>query len=50
MTIDILGTKYKVEFKKYNEDEVFERRGIGGYCDNYAKRIVVCKMSTYKGW
>ena len=50
MKINILGTEYTVTVKKYNEDEVFERRSIDGYCDSLAKQIVVCDMSTYKGW
>ena len=50
MKLNILGTEYEVIKKKYNEDEVFERRSIAGYCDGYAKKIVVCDMKTYKGW
>ena len=49
-TLNILGTNYKVLVKKYEDDEVFERRSIDGYCDNWTKQIVVCDMSTYKGW
>lgn len=48
--IDVLGTKYTIMVKKYGEDEAFERRSIGGYCDGYVKNIVVCDMSTFKGW
>lgn len=50
MTINVLGTEYTVTVKKYDEEEAFERRSIGGYCDSWAKQIVVCDMSTYKGW
>ena len=50
MTVNVLGTEYTVIVKKYGEDEVFERRSIDGYCDNWTKQIVVCDMSTYKGW
>lgn len=50
MTINILGTDYTVAIKKYDEDEVFERRSIDGYCDGWTKDIVVCDLSTYKGW
>lgn len=49
-TVSILGTQYVVSIKKYDEDEAFVRRSIDGYCDGYAKQIVVCDMSTYKGW
>ena len=40
MIVNVLGTEYTIEIKKYAEDEAFERRSIDGYCD----------MSTYKGW
>lgn len=45
-----MGTEYAVIFKKYSEDEAFERRSIDGYCDGLTKQIVYCDMSTYKGW
>ena len=50
MTVNVLGTEYKIIVKKYDEDEAFERRSIDGYCDSYKKEIVVCDMNTYKGW
>lgn len=50
MEINVLGTPYKITVKKYNEDEAFERCSFCGYCDGYSKEIVVCDMSTYKGW
>lgn len=50
MTINVLGTAYTVTIKKYDEDEVFDRRSIDGYCDSWTKQIVVCDMTTYKGW
>lgn len=50
MTVNVLGTEYTITVKKYEEDEVFERRSIDGYHDGLAKQIVVCDMSTYKGW
>ena len=50
MTVNILGTDYALTVKKYDEDEAFERRSICGYCDNWTKQIVVCDMTTYKGW
>ena len=48
--VNILGTEYTIEVKKYEEDEAFERRSIDGYCDYCQKKIVVCDMTTYKGW
>lgn len=46
MTVNILGTEYKVTIKPYSEDEAFNR--LIGYCDGYAKEIVVCDMRTHK--
>lgn len=48
--INILGTNYKIITKNYDEEAAFERRNIYSYCDGYEKEIVICKMSTYKGW
>lgn len=50
MKINILGTEYTIIVKKYGEDEEFGRRSIDGYCDGMTKQIVVCDMTTYKGW
>ena len=49
-TVNVLGTEYTVTVKKYDEDEVFERRSIDGYCDDWIKEIVVCDLATYPGW
>lgn len=50
MKVNVLGTEYTIIRKKYDEDEAFERRSISGYCDGYTKTIVICDMSTHKGW
>lgn len=50
MAINILGTPYKVLIKKYEEEECFERRSIGAFCNGLTKEIVLCDMHTYKGW
>ena len=50
MIVNILGTEYKIIVKKYQEDESFEKNSLAGYCDGYAKEIVICDMTTYKGW
>lgn len=50
MKVNILGTDYTIIYKKYDEEEAFERRSIAAYCDGYTKRIVCCDMHTYKGW
>ena len=49
MKINILGTPYEIQVKKYSDEEVFERRSIAGYCNGLTKKIVVCDMHTYKG-
>lgn len=49
MIVNILGTPYEIIVKKYDEEESFDRRSIAGFCDGYAKEIVVCDMHTYKG-
>lgn len=48
--VTILGTEYTIIVKKYHEDDAFERLNIDGYCDGQTKSIVLCDMSTYKGW
>ena len=50
MTVNILGTEYTITKKEYKDDETFERRHIDGYCNGFTKQIVICGMSTYKGW
>lgn len=49
-SVVILGTKYAILKKAYEEDEAFEKAGIDGYCDGMTKKIVVCDMDTFKGW
>lgn len=49
-TVNILGQEYEIIVKKYDEDEAFERRHIDGYQDGFLKQIVICDLSTYKGW
>lgn len=48
--VSVLGTEYAIAVKKYDEDEIFARRGIDGYCDGLSKKIIVCDMSTFNGW
>ena len=50
MQVNVLGTLYEIIVKKYDEEEAFDSRSIAGFCDGYAKQIVVCDMHTYKGW
>lgn len=46
-SVNILGTEYNVKIKKYDEDEIFAKDSVDGYCDIYEKEIVICEMSTY---
>ena len=48
--VTILGTVYTIEKKKYDEEAVFDRKHIDGYCDSLQRKIVYCDMDTYKGW
>lgn len=48
--VNVLGTTYEIFVKKCDEDEVFQCNSFCGYCDPYAKQIVLCDMNTYKGW
>jgi len=48
--ISILGTEYTILVKKYDEDEAFENRSIIGYCDEFAKQIVVGDAKTFPSW
>ena len=48
--VNVLGTDYKIIFKAYNDDTVFEKEQIDGYCDVFIKEIVVCNLSTNKNW
>lgn len=49
MTVNILGTEYKIVKKRYDEEEAFARRSIDGFCDSFTKQIIVCDMHTYAG-
>lgn len=50
MTLKILGVDYNFSIKKYEDDPVFSKNGIGGYHDGYSKEIVLCDLRTYPGW
>lgn len=49
-TVKILGTDYKVIFKDYKDDPLFEKRSIDGFCDDVVKEIVICNIETYPGY
>ena len=50
MQVNILGTPYEIIVKKYDEEEAFAKRHIAGFCDPWAREIVLCDMHTYDGW
>ena len=49
-SVHILGTPYTVIVKKYDEEKDFERLGCAGLCFARRKEIVLCDMTSYKGW
>lgn len=50
MTVNVLGTNYTIEIKKYDEEPLFAEKNIDGYCDSFEKKIVVCDMKTHPEW
>lgn len=49
-TVDILGMRYTINVKKYDEDGYFKKADCSGYCSGLLKEIVLCDMSTYPDW
>ena len=45
--VSILGTEYTIDRKTYNDEPLFEKRSIDGYCDGRLKKIVHCNMRTH---
>ncbi len=50
LNVNVLGTRYEIIVKKYDEEEAFKRHGICGFCDGYAKQIIVCNPTTFPDW
>ena len=50
MTVNVLGTEYKVNKYNYKDKQEFEKRGICGYCDGNFKEIAYVNMTTYPGY
>lgn len=48
--ITILGTSYRVERRKYDEDPLFSKQSIDGYCDDLLKEIIYCDITTHPGY
>lgn len=43
--VDILGTRYKIEVRKQEEDEFLREKGLDGYCSEWDKLIVISDMT-----
>ncbi len=48
--INVLGMPYAIIVKKYDEEPEFESRDIVGFCDGYAKEIVLCDLATHRDY
>lgn len=45
MEVDILGTKYKIIYRKISEDKTMSKNMFSGYCSGFLKEIVIADMS-----
>lgn len=50
LKINILGAEYTVTFSNYNEQSIFEKRGLCGYHDGVTKNIVIGNIKTFPGY
>ena len=48
--VDILGTPWKIEIHKYDEDSYFKKRRCDGYCSEPDQIVVVCDMTTWPSY
>lgn len=48
--INVLGTDYTLRRVDYGQDEYMEKMNFGGYCDSYAKEIVILNLKTTPEW
>lgn len=44
--VDVLGTRYKIEIRKYADDAYLKEQKLGGYCSEYEKLIVLADNKT----
>lgn len=49
MTVNILGTEYRISVVKYDDDRYMKDNSFSGYCSNVLKEIVVADASTLPG-
>ena len=50
MEINVLGTKYEIIIRNYDELEIFKDKGWEGYTDAISKKIVVGNIHTFPGY
>lgn len=50
LKVNILGTEYRIQKKKYADDPAFEMHKIDGYCDSYQRLIVYCDLNSDHRW
>lgn len=50
MKLNVLGTIYTVEKKKYNESPTFKTSRCLGFCDSNSLRIIYCDLSSHPNW
>lgn len=50
MKINVLGTEYTINHYNYTDKPIFEKRSIGGYCDDIEKEIAIVNMHTFPGF
>lgn len=48
-SVDVLGTKYRIEIRSYKEDEYLNKENCDGYCSEYEKLIVIADLKTVPG-
>ena len=44
--ITILGERWKIKIRKYEDDDTLQERELGGYCSAYLKLIVIRDFRT----
>lgn len=48
-TVTVLGVKYSIERRKYQDDKYMQDNSFCGYCDWVLRKIVICDINTYPG-
>ncbi len=47
-TVNILGTEYKIEIHKFDDDKTLKDNSFAGYCCSYVQLIVIADMDDDK--